>query len=128
MQASSKHIAKALIRSLEAGNDPAKLSKSFESYSKRNHLAGLVPNIVLQLEREMKEIVKKKSANITVSHEMSIKTLASIEKHIGLIEGDASVVSINSELIGGFRAAYKGKVFDGSLRNYLKELHATLNN
>ncbi len=126
MQASSKHIAKALMKSLETGSDPSKLSKSFEAYAKRNHMIGLLPNIISSLERELKEVMKKKSADIRVSHEMNSKVIGSIEKRVGVESGDVSVVSVDPELIGGFRAVYKGKVVDGSIRNYLKELRAQL--
>lgn len=126
MQATSKNIAKALMQSLSDGTDPEKLAKSFEKYLSENHLLGLVPNIIANLEREQMKVEKGKTADIRTSHELAGSIVKDIEKRIRKESGDATKVTVDPELIGGFKAVYKGKVFDASVRNYLKELREEL--
>lgn len=126
MQATSKDIAKALMESLSEGKDPSKLAKSFEKYLSDNHLMGLVPNIIANLEREQEKKEKGKTAEIKTSHEIATSIIKDIEKRIGKESGDETKILVDPDLIGGFKAVYKGKVFDASVRNYLKELREEL--
>lgn len=126
MQATSKNIAKALMESLSEGKDPGKLAKSFEKYLSDNHLMGLAPNIIANLEREQAKVEKGKTADIRTSHELEASIVKDIEKRIGKESEDMTKITIDPDLISGFKAVYKGKVFDASVRNYLKELREAL--
>lgn len=126
MQTSSRNIAKALVQSLRDGADPSKLAKSFSKYLEENHMQGLAPNILRNLDREVADLEKKTTVDIRVSHEISASLLKEIEKKVGKKPEDKSTILVDKDLIGGFRAVYQGKVFDGSIKNYLKELRSTL--
>ena len=126
MQVTSKQLAKSLMQSLIDGSDPSVLSKSFMVYLEKNHLTSLLPNILTNLDRELDSHEKKRTAKIEVSHETSATLIKEIENFIKKDPSHKSSVKVESELIGGFKAEYKGRVFDGSVSNYLKELRATL--
>ncbi len=89
-------------------------------------MQGLAPNILRNLDREVSDLEKKTTVDIRVSHEISASLLKDIEKKIGKKTEDKSMITVDKDLIGGFRAVYQGKVYDGSIKNYLKELRATL--
>ena len=114
------------MQSLIDGSDPSVLSKSFMVYLEKNHLTSLLPNILTNLDRELDSHEKKRTAKIEVSHETSATLIKEIENFIKKDPSHKSNVNVESELIGGFKAEYKGRVFDGSVSNYLKELRATL--
>lgn len=114
------------MQSLIDGSDPSVLSKSFMVYLEKNHLTSLLPNILTNLDRELDSHEKKRTVKIEVSHETSATLIKEIENFIKKDPSHKSNVKVESELIGGFKAEYKGRVFDGSVSNYLKELRATL--
>lgn len=126
MLVASKQLAKALISSLEGGAEVKPLIKNFEAFVTKNRLTALVPNVVKNLERMSVEIDNRNTALIRVSHETKDATIKLIEKFIDKQKPDPVKVEIDESLIGGFRANYKGQVFDGSVKNYLKELRANL--
>lgn len=126
MRISSQKFAKALIAGLIEGEQPAQLAAHFKEYLSKNHLMGLIPNIVSHLDKELRSLVAHTKADIIVSHTISPATQRLIEELIGKKQHDAATVSIDPSLIGGFRATYRGRLIDGSVKNYLKELRATL--
>ncbi len=126
MAVTSKQLALALIRSLEGGASPKVLQKNLENFIDKNNLQTLLPNIVKNLEREVVSLDKKNTALIKVSHEVKDATLKLIEKFIDKEKSDPIKVEIDESLIGGFKANYRGQVFDGSVKNYLKELEFNL--
>ncbi len=126
MAVTSKQLASALIRSLEEGTNPKTLLKNFEGFLEKNNLQTLLPNIVKNLEREVIVLDKKNTALIKVSHEVKDATVKLIEKFIDKAKSDPVKVEIDESLIGGFKAYYQGQVFDGSVKNYLKELKLNL--
>lgn len=128
MQISSAQLAKTLIVSLEDGVAPAKLAESFQEYLASNHLTGLLPNILKHLDKEVRRIEESTAARITISHEVSAAAVKLIEKLVGKTGGDASIVSVDPALIGGFRATYRGKLFDGSVKHYLEAMRTALLN
>lgn len=126
MTVSSTKIAKALLESLQDGTSPSDLAKKLEVYLADNHITGLVPKILSALDREAQTISSQSAAHISVSHDVSSATRTLIEKRIRKDERDKTVLSVVPDLIGGFRAVYRGKLFDGSLKNYVRELQAEL--
>lgn len=126
MVISSKKLAKALFASLLSGTAPEKLAKSFEKYLQTNHLEGLAPKVLEYLESELKDHENKNALLIKTSHEIAPGTVKTIEKYIGKDESDKTNIETEKSLIGGFKAFYKGRVYDGSVKNYLQELRETL--
>ncbi len=126
MSVTSKKLASALIASLEDGVEVKTLVKNFESFVDQNRLRALMPNVVKNLERMSQELENKNTALIRVSHEIKDTTIKLIEKYIEKEKSDPAKIEIDSSLIGGFKANYKGRVFDGSVKNYLKELRLNL--
>ncbi len=128
MTVSSQKLAQALIASLVAGEQASKLATNFQNYLTKNHLIGLLPNIVSHLDKEVHALATKSEASIDVSHDISASTQKLIEKLVGKDAHDTSVVRVDSSLIGGFRATYRGRLFDGSVKHYLQTLRAALLN
>lgn len=126
MAVTSKQLARALISSVKDGTSAKTLVKNFETFIDNNNLKALVPNVVKNLERQSLEIENENTALIRVSHKIKDTTLRLIEKFIDKDKADPVKVEIDESLIGGFKANYKGKVFDGSVKNYLKELEFNL--
>ncbi len=126
MQATSKNLAKALLRSLEAGKSPEDLANGLETYLQKNHLEGLRPKILENLALELRDHERKSSVSLKISHEIKKEAIKKIETLVKKDEKDKTLVSIDPELIGGFRAIYKGVLYDGSVKNYLKELRKVL--
>lgn len=122
MQVSSKQLAKYLIETLKQGVNPKELSENFENFLKKNHLETLLPNIVENLLKEKENLEAKNSLHITTSHEMKEKMIKGIEDFVGKEESDKTKVSVDESLIGGFEAVYKGKIYESSVKNYLKQL------
>ncbi len=118
MSITSKRLAKALISSLN--------SDAFEEFVERNHLGALMPNVVKNLERMSAEIKNENTALILVSHKISDTHVKLIEKLIEKEKSHPVKVEVDESLLGGFKAYYRGKVFDGSVKNYLKDLRLTL--
>lgn len=118
MSITSKRLAKALISSLK--------TDAFEEFVERNHLGALMPNVVKNLERMSAEIKSENTALILVSHEISEPYVKLIEKLIEKEKSHPVKIEIDESLIGGFKAYYQGQVFDGSVKNYLKELKLNL--
>ena len=126
MQVSSKNLARFLMRSLEDGVSPDKLSKDFQKYLNQNHLLGLLPKILENLDRELRLHENETSARIKVSHDVGASSVKLIEKLLNKSPEDKTKVVVDESLIGGFRAEYRGRVYDGSIKNYLRELRAAL--
>ena len=119
-------MAKALFASLIAGESPDKLAKSFEKYLADNHLTGLAPKVLENLETELTNYENRNSLLIKTSHEIPAGTIKTIEKFVEKDEKDRTRVETEESLIGGFKALYKGRVYDGSVKNYLQELREAL--
>lgn len=126
MALSSKKIARALISSMQDGVDTQKLLENFNNFMDSNHLVPLIPNVMANIQRELHSIESKKTAKVKVSHSISEKTLKEIETFIKKENSDPVKIDIDESLIGGFQATYKGMVYDGSVKNYLKELRVNL--
>jgi F0F1-type ATP synthase delta subunit len=126
MVISSKKLAKALFVSLLSGTAPTDLAKSFDKYLEMNHLRGLRPKVLEHLELELKDYENKNALLIKTSHEISPGIVKTIEKFTGKDEKDRTNLEIEESLIGGFKAFYRGRVYDGSVKNYLQELREAL--
>lgn len=126
MNITSQNLAKALIVSLQGKMEPDKLSVRFQKFIEKNHLIGIVPKVVEKLDQELRLIESAASAKIEISHDISAKTKDLIEQLIRKDSKDKSVIEVNPELVGGFRAIYRGNVYDASIKNYLNELRREL--
>lgn len=125
---SSKEIAKALIESAKDGAEVNILVKNFEKFLETNHLRALIPNIQKNIDTELQNLLRENSLEIKTSHDISKKTVEMIEKFVGKDGGAPTILEKDEGLLGGFRAKYKGRVYDGSVKNYLKELKVALMN
>lgn len=126
MAITSKKIAKALISSMQDGVDVPRLLQGFNNFMTNNHLLPLVPNVMANLKKESILIENRKTALIKVSHSVGDKTIKEIEAFIKKDNTSPVKLEIDESLVGGFQAIYKGTVYDGSIKNYLKELRVNL--
>lgn len=91
----------------------------------RSHLTHLFPAIVALLEKKVVEESKQDTVAITSATTLSENIVDRISdlvhKDVGSIPASVSMV-VDKNLVGGFVAVYKGKVFDGSVATMLTSL------
>lgn len=123
---SSKQISLALISSLEDGASSDVVLKNFFIFLEKKHLKELLPNIINSLQLEIKRLEKEKTLHIKSSHTLEEGIIKKIEEYVEKDGKSKTVVTEDTDLIGGFTARYKGMFYDGSVKNSLKELKAIL--
>lgn len=125
----SRQLSRALIESVLSNPETAEIIlEKFEKFLEKNHLQKLLPNIVKSLEDELKRMDERGSLHITTSHKTSKETISTIENFVKKTSRDKTLIKEDEELIGGFVARYNGLIYDGSVKNHLKQLEAILNN
>lgn len=110
----SRKIAETIVRN---GIETADVVPVLESYG----LIGLLPSIVA----EAKKLAVQEGDRETIHIESPFPLDDEASKRIKRIVGNdlASVsVSINKDLLAGFKARYKGKLYDGSAERIIKQL------
>lgn len=118
----SVDIAKALITLLERNIPEDQVMIGFEKFIQKNHLQGLVSNIIWYMEYFYKESEKNKSLEIITAHEISKDVIESISNFIQVENNPPVKNKINKEIIGGFIAYYSGKEYDASIKKQLSRL------
>ena len=88
------------------------------------NLLSMLPLIL----KDVKQITKNKNLNDTVliesPFEVSDEAVAKIKRIVGN-DLASHEVTINKNLLAGFKARFKGKLYDGSAERILKQLVAT---
>lgn len=124
---SSKHLAEAIYK---IANDKS-LSKSgvvnaVFDYVKSYKLEALLPKVINHLE----DRADKESAWDTLDIESGLpideSTITEIKKRLHTSDAKHTDTKVNSDLIGGFVATYKGQIYDASIKNQLQLLKKSL--
>lgn len=115
----SKKLAEALFELAEE-KTPDLEAKFFDFIKKRN-LEGELSSILYHLEKIIEKDKEKKGVVIETAHEISDQIVHNIKKHLK-IEDLPEVKRVNKELVGGFRARWKGMIYDSSISSGLKKL------
>jgi F0F1-type ATP synthase delta subunit len=123
----SKQLAKALIEMVLSDKVSFDVVlDNFEKYLKKNHLTRLLPNIIKSIEGEIERYEKENSLQIISPHQLGKESITKIEEFVEKTAKSKTYLEEDETLIGGFVAKYKGKVYDGSVKNHLKQLKAIL--
>jgi len=124
---SSKEIAKELFANIESGKSSVAFFDAFISYMEKKGMAHLLPSILSHLEYRNKLQKQFSTLKIKFGKEPTEKTIDSVKKFIKTEEKEVPVESLVDEsIIGGFIAEYRGIVYDGSVRGYLRTLKSKL--
>lgn len=124
---SSKQLGQALYHLINENTHSIDVvSDAFVEYVKTHKLESLVPRVL-----EYLEIALKKDAafnTLEISSGLPIDKKIS-EKIVEILKAPANAktkIKVDSELIGGFVASFRGFEYDASIKNQLKHLHTKL--
>lgn len=121
----AKQLARALQSMAKNEKSAEQVLDRFFSFVKNYSLQGLLPNVLSELERVKKEDYKESALQVQSAHALSSHD----EKNIRGITGaqDAPLdFSLDGELLGGFRARYKGVEYEGSFSRTVNKLEKEL--
>lgn len=110
----SRQIAQTVI---EKGIDSDTLFATLTKYD----LIALLPSIKKDIEKLSKEEGKREAIAIESPFPLDEKALARIKRIVGNDLAETEV-TINKDLLAGFKARYKGKLYDGSAERIIKQL------
>jgi len=112
-----KDLAKLFIEEIKSGQevDPA----HYIAFIKHHDLESFVPSMMKVINWELKKIKEEDECIIESPYELSENSTKKVLKLVGAIESEFVK---REDLIGGFKAKYKGVVYDMSVQNNLKKL------
>lgn len=110
----SRDIANLILHKNLKIEDAAEILRKYD-------LLALLPSIREALMQMAKEQGQDDSISIETPFPLGAKAEAAIRHMIGNPKADVSVV-INKNILAGFKARYKGKLYDGSAERIIKEL------
>jgi F0F1-type ATP synthase delta subunit len=121
----SKNLAESLIALVNDGMSERDALAKFFDYVQANNLEFQLPQVLRHLERISREEQDFESVQVQTPFPLDDGAVNAIKTKLGA--GDAQVsVSEHPDLIGGFRAMYKGMLYDASMQNVLKQLQGQL--
>lgn len=115
----SKQLAKALFELSKESIDD--LDKKFFDFIKKRNLDSQIPSIFYHLEKINEREKEKVSIIIEAPHDLSQKTIENVKDFLQA-SNLPEVFKKNKDLIGGFRAKWRGNLYDASVSNSLKKL------
>ncbi len=122
---SSRRLAQTLI-TLAADYEQAKITAVFGHLLTRYGLPVDRLSLIKYLSYLAAEQERRERLTIISSHQLSETAIKKIRHLTGADKRAKAEVIIDSELIGGFRAEYQGRLFDYSLVGRLKQLKEKL--
>ncbi len=87
------------------------------------NLLSLLPSIVKDVKQMGEEGVTKDTILIQSPFEMNDDAIAEVKRIIGN-DTAPHTITINKNLLAGFKARFKGKLYDGSAERILKQIVA----
>ncbi|MDX1608155.1 MAG: F0F1 ATP synthase subunit delta [Candidatus Spechtbacterales bacterium] len=122
----TEDIAKALISLLEddkkSAEEPA---DKFWEFAQRYNLEGRASGVLFHLEAELERQKEKNKAYITLAQPTSDEQVEKIKEIIGASNTDTELVQ-DKNLIAGFRARYKDKMYEANVKNNIEKLKQVL--
>lgn len=113
---SSRNVAQALFE----------LVQQKETQLKDHHFSVVLPKVLRNFKRVVRETHEYEMLNIYTPHVVSEEEVQAIRT---LVHADASTsveCHLDENLIGGFRATYRGKVYDATLLRKVQKLKQEL--
>lgn len=118
----SKELAQACIEIVHQAEDGDKALSAFISFLEVNNLMYQLPLIVKYLERFQMQSANATKLRIESPFEISPSIQQNIQTFVEASDATEIEIEINTKLLGGFRASYKGFVTDASIRHNLLAL------
>jgi F0F1-type ATP synthase delta subunit len=115
----SKQLAKALYELSE--ENVAGLDTKFLEFIERQNLQAQMPQVIYHLDKIIELDREKKGIVIETAHDIKETMAHHIKTFLGAHELP-EVLKIKKELVGGFRAKWKGVIYDASIMTGLKKL------
>jgi F0F1-type ATP synthase delta subunit len=99
--------------------------EQFFLFIKEKKLEAQLPSILNKLEYLLKNLDEKNKIQIEAPHALSEATVKDIKNFLQVPEMEEKV-SLNKELIAGFRARYNGIIYDASFKTGLENLKKSI--
>ncbi|HYC83369.1 MAG TPA: F0F1 ATP synthase subunit delta [Candidatus Paceibacterota bacterium] len=123
----SKRLAEFFWEELTARPERAgEITERFLQALADNNLSYLLPQVGRYLEILAQRTKAERTTIVSFSHEPSGSSIEAVRKLVGASPDDPIVLKTDAELLGGFVAAYRQRVYDGSLRRKLEGLKGSL--
>jgi len=123
---SSKNLSEALYKISKENQNADILVDNFLEYVKDNNLISLMPQTIEHLERLSSSLKEFNTLKIHSGLPISYETTNLIQEKLKIDKDVKKENHVDSELIGGFIASYKGVLYDASLKNQLRLLKNSL--
>lgn len=122
----SKSIASALFSLLQQGTPLETVVEGFERYIQKNHLEGLVPNILWYLAYYADRQQRNESVELVVAHDVSTDLASEIASFVGAPSTSRVQTQKDASIIAGFIARYDGTEYDASAKTQLARLRKAI--
>jgi F0F1-type ATP synthase delta subunit len=119
----SKQLAKAIFELSQEKTE--NLDAKFFDFVEKKKLQAQLPSVLYHLEKIIEQEQEKNGIQIETAHEIKQDTVKHIKTFLKA-EELPEVVKIKKDLIAGFRAKWKGTVYDASIKNSLKKLEEVI--
>ncbi len=120
MHLTSYNLAQSLIRmAMDGDRTPEEVARLFGAFVARYRLESYIPNIVRYLAVAERRAHEQEALRIETAHPMTDSMAQRIGKSIGAPTQAPVEMSISVSLIAGFVAAFKGVVYDASIKTQL---------
>ncbi len=124
MSARVHHLTEALIHLTQKhGTDVS--TQGFLAFLQNKKLLSFTPRIVKELEAKVRREVAYNMLKISVPYEPSESLVEYVKNYIHAQTGIvpiAHTIIVDPSLIGGFKATFRGIVFDGSISSVLQKI------
>ncbi len=121
----SKQLARAIFQLSEEKVD--NWDAKFFNFIQKKNLKAQLPSVLYHLEKIIELDKEKKGIQIETAHEIKQDTIKHIKTFLKA-EDLPEVIKIKKELIAGFRAKWKGNIYDASIMTGLKKLEEKIIN
>lgn len=118
---SSREIGKHAFFELLNGESANNVAEALNVFLTERNLRQLLPDIIRHVERELEESKKQDVVKIISSHDLSTKLQNEIRNSIDAEDAEIET-SVDPQIISGFIARYKGRLFDASGKRQLESL------
>lgn len=123
----TKDIARALISLVEDDNlDPVNVVDNFMRYVKKYNMEGMAKNVLTVIENEVQKATERKTVYINTAYETSSSLYEKIKEQLKIPSNAPTSVTVQKEMLGGFKILYKDILYEYSLRSRLENLRIKL--
>lgn len=108
----SRNLAHMLIKNRTSVDDVVAVLAKYK-------LLSVLPSVLSSIKQQARSTLSENMLRIETPYPLSEQSISAIKSITG---GDAHTISINEALLAGFKARFKGKLYDASAQRVLEEL------